>query len=559
MGQGWREQAVALDLGKADLIEVAPEQARRPATQSRRVQSSAPSELIALVFSRDRQGPEEGRLREALALTIDRAALNSVLLQGGGEPAGGFLPNWMTGYAFVFPSGVDLARAKQVRGELRQSSPWTLAYDAADPVARVMAERIALNARDAGLQVQPTNSSATDLRLVRLPLISLDPDIALTSLESGLGLPQSKLSGTSLDELYGAESMLLQSQRVIPLLHVRVSYAMNAGVRNWSQSSTGAWRLGDIWLDAEESRELSPQTAGRIRAHSISVSGGGDRNRIVGHPPGFSAGGRRTGDGSRGAISPRVQPSWRRGGAPCAVHRRQRRARPNGAASRGSPDYGAFLNVAKNIAADQQLDFLEFVDSEGTIISSAQWPAKFGYPEPTFRADVPEAFLQQETLPEGAALGLSACANQAGRQAGLCDRRAPPRQGFSWPAWSFRRGPGRCCTRIWAADFPLRFDRSVRLWRISPNGSRRSFSRCSNAAAEGARCIHWSSDPLDDESVHAIPLSGQDNQLLGILAGGQFAPVLYRIAAPYPHGGVAGRGGWNSARHHFSADGRRGA
>ncbi|MGD0182399.1 MAG: hypothetical protein ABSC15_21500, partial [Terriglobales bacterium] len=45
------------------------------------------------------------------------------------------------------------------------------------------------------------------------------------------------------------------------------------------------------------------------------------------------------------------------------------------ALSHGSPDYGAYLNEAKGIAESQQLDFLEFVDSDGTIISSAQWPA----------------------------------------------------------------------------------------------------------------------------------------------------------------------------------------
>src|SRR3982075_3820090 len=51
------------------------------------------------------------------------------------------------------------------------------------------------------------------------------------------------------------------------------------------------------------------------------------------------------------------------------------------AISHGAPDYGAYLNEARTIAASQQLDFLEFVDNQGTIISSAQWPAKFGYKE----------------------------------------------------------------------------------------------------------------------------------------------------------------------------------
>ena len=54
------------------------------------------------------------------------------------------------------------------------------------------------------------------------------------------------------------------------------------------------------------------------------------------------------------------------------------------AASRGTTDYGAFVNDAKTLADNQQLDFLEFVDKRGTILSSAQWPAKFGYKEGSF-------------------------------------------------------------------------------------------------------------------------------------------------------------------------------
>ena len=37
---------------------------------------------------------------------------------------------------------------------------------------------------------------------------------------------------------------------------------------------------------------------------------------------------------------------------------------------------------------------------------------------------------------------------------------------------------------------------------------------------EATALLHWSGDAADDESVHAIPLNGQDNQLLGILLVG---------------------------------------
>jgi len=52
------------------------------------------------------------------------------------------------------------------------------------------------------------------------------------------------------------------------------------------------------------------------------------------------------------------------------------------------------------------------VESNGTIISSAQWPAKFGYPETSvgsFAAAADQgAFLRQEELQDGTALGLFA-------------------------------------------------------------------------------------------------------------------------------------------------------
>ena len=59
------------------------------------------------------------------------------------------------------------------------------------------------------------------------------------------------------------------------------------------------------------------------------------------------------------------------------------------AVSRGSADYSAYVNEARTLADNQQLDFLEFVDSSGTILSSAQWPAKFGYKESSLPAGAP--------------------------------------------------------------------------------------------------------------------------------------------------------------------------
>jgi MarR-like DNA-binding transcriptional regulator SgrR of sgrS sRNA len=251
MGKSFREQMILLDLGKADVVEVAPDQARHAAVEGRRVGNAAAAELITLVFTREPQSIEDGKLRQALGFSIDRESMNGVLLQGGGEPAGPLLPGWMSGYAFLFPTGVDIRRAQLTRGEVPQAPAWTLGYDASDPLARIMAERIALNARDAGLRLQPGNSAA-DVRLVRVPLASLDARVALTSLAARLGLPQPRFGDDSPERLYLAENTILQSQRVIPLLYLRSSVALSAGVRGWTEDRDGEWQLHNVWLGTEK-------------------------------------------------------------------------------------------------------------------------------------------------------------------------------------------------------------------------------------------------------------------------------------------------------------------
>jgi two-component system nitrogen regulation sensor histidine kinase NtrY len=101
------------------------------------------------------------------------------------------------------------------------------------------------------------------------------------------------------------------------------------------------------------------------------------------------------------------------------------------ALNRAPADSGPFFELAKSTAERDRLDFLEFVTSNGTIVSSAQWPAKFGYPEDSFAsfsaAIEQGAFLKQEQMQEGSALGLFCGARDAGwRASGLCDRRAAP-------------------------------------------------------------------------------------------------------------------------------------
>jgi two-component system, NtrC family, nitrogen regulation sensor histidine kinase NtrY len=73
-----------------------------------------------------------------------------------------------------------------------------------------------------------------------------------------------------------------------------------------------------------------------------------------------------------------------------------------------SGDSSPYLNEAQTLAQDAQLDFLEVVSSDGNVVSSAQWPARFGYPEPAAAVSA-TTFLKHEDLPDGGtALGIFA-------------------------------------------------------------------------------------------------------------------------------------------------------
>ena len=242
-GKSLRDEALALELGRADLVEAEPE---APASARGRVWSSLRVELMALVFTPNSRA-QDVRVREALALAIDRRPIQSVLLKGAGEPTASILPNWMTGYSAAFSTQPNVARAKSLLAEAR-AAEMTLSYDARDPEAELIAERIALNAREAGITVRVSLSGSEDIRLVRIALPTPDAALALREAARELGLAEPVVRGNSVDELYAAEHSLLEGFGVIPLFHVPVASAAGARVRGWSAGQLGLWDVADIWL-----------------------------------------------------------------------------------------------------------------------------------------------------------------------------------------------------------------------------------------------------------------------------------------------------------------------
>ena len=199
------------------------------------------------------------------------------------------------------------------------------------------------------------------------------------------------------------------------------------------------------------------------------------------------------------------------------------------AVNRSAAESAGYFELAKFMAEGYQLDFLEFVDGRGNIISSAQWPAKFGYPESAFESlsssTQQAAFLKQEELQDGAAVGLFAVrASRVGER----------------PIYVVG---GRRLDKSFLSGLDLPADMRALLYQN--RGEQFSADllldpSASTSATEGARpadklaplitalrqygqemtaVVHWSADQADDEVFHAIPLrgGGKDRPLLGIL------------------------------------------
>lgn len=252
-----RDQAVHQQLGQADVIELAPDQVRRTAQESHRTASSLPAELIAIMIPNGSSPAEDPRLRQAISLATDRAAINNTLLQRQGEPTAALLPSWISGYAFLFPNARDVERARQLRSEVGTGqSPLTLAYDPADLLLRTIAERVAVNARDAGITLQPiaANGQATAMKLVRIDAGSSNAPAALATMISAIDPAELSrvLTSATLSDLYSAERALLEDFRIIPIAHVPQSLALTPRVRAWAEPREGGLPLASVWIEPQK-------------------------------------------------------------------------------------------------------------------------------------------------------------------------------------------------------------------------------------------------------------------------------------------------------------------
>jgi len=188
-------------------------------------------------------------LRESIALALDRTALCNVIFQKQAEITAGLLPSALSGYSFLFPTTANLPRARELRGA--QSLPLRLGVDSSSPALQLVAERLALNLRDAGWKVQVVSQAANPHTELALRLVHVEAAAAASALNETMedfgGVPQDESSDPAA--LYRVERSFLQSHTVVPLLYLPRAYGVSGRVHNLVLAADGTPLLANASLE----------------------------------------------------------------------------------------------------------------------------------------------------------------------------------------------------------------------------------------------------------------------------------------------------------------------
>jgi signal transduction histidine kinase len=181
-------------------------------------------------------------------------------------------------------------------------------------------------------------------------------------------------------------------------------------------------------------------------------------------------------------------------------------------------DLAQYVNAAEPLAREQSLDLLTIVAPTGAIISSAHWPARFGYAEELVKDGVnwnsTPVFLKREELAEGSVLGLVAVRSVEAGDSSLYvvgGTRLDPRfvESLAVPQGMrvsvYREGED---VRTLAPDL------SVLLGQVRASGR------------EQTRLVQTSAG---EEVATAIPLAGRDNKVLAVLLALQSRNELHAL------------------------------
>jgi two-component system nitrogen regulation sensor histidine kinase NtrY len=192
--------------------------------------------------------------------------------------------------------------------------------------------------------------------------------------------------------------------------------------------------------------------------------------------------------------------------------------------SRAASDVSVYVNDARGVAQSHQLDYLDFVGNDGSIISSAEWPARFGYKidwitQPEDWA-ARKSFLMKVDTERGPELALMAVSivrvgdknlyivggEQLGKEF-LASLVLPAgTRALLYLNLDAGFQPGNLVDATGSAEQAERFAPLVEKERQQPG--------------EQEAKIYWTADAVSAEAFHATPLLGRQKDLLGVLLVG---------------------------------------
>jgi two-component system nitrogen regulation sensor histidine kinase NtrY len=190
--------------------------------------------------------------------------------------------------------------------------------------------------------------------------------------------------------------------------------------------------------------------------------------------------------------------------------------------ARPTPDFSLFVHDAAGAAQDHGLDFMEFVSWDGTLVSSAQYPARVGYKNDWVTSNKnwtdSAPFLRKEELPDGVAVSLTVVRTLPG--------------GNNKDMYII--GGRRLDQNFLASLVPPAGTRVLLYRNLEPSFVASALTDSSGPFEQPdrlqslieqiqkqpqplVRTIDWSSDASAAESFHAIPMMGRNNELLAVL------------------------------------------
>jgi signal transduction histidine kinase len=192
--------------------------------------------------------------------------------------------------------------------------------------------------------------------------------------------------------------------------------------------------------------------------------------------------------------------------------------------SRAKSDVSVYVNDARGVSQSHQLDFLDFIGSDGSIISSAEWPARFGYKMDW--ATQPEdwaslgSFLMKVDTQEGPALGLVAVSRVRVGDKDLYVAGGE-RLGEDFLASLVLPDGMRALLYL---DLDPSFQPTNLLDQSGPvmAGERLApfIAQQRERPAKQTFELRWTPDPASAEMFYALPLEGRQKELLGVLLVG---------------------------------------